>query len=84
MGRYLEGPGGLRVEPVELTAGSAHWIFARMREPNAQEGEVWYRVTTRDGQAVDVPGYYQLHELEEIVPLAELRDPGAAAGDQTA
>ncbi|MGV9386189.1 HNH endonuclease [Nonomuraea sp. NPDC003707] len=31
MGRYLEGPNGLRVEPVQLTPGSVHWIFARMR-----------------------------------------------------
>ncbi|MGW0486227.1 hypothetical protein [Nonomuraea sp. NPDC003214] len=78
--RYLVGPDGLRVEPVRLTRGSAHWLFARMREPDAREGEIWYKVT-RDGHAVDVPGYYQLHELEQVVPLSELRevDDGTAA-----
>ncbi|MEU4229523.1 hypothetical protein AB0F17_34945 [Nonomuraea sp. NPDC026600] len=80
MGRYLEGPDGLRVEPVELRAGTAHWIFAQMREPSARPGEVWYKVT-RDGHAVDVPGYYQ---LEEIVSLAELREVDEGAGTETA
>ncbi|MEU6721778.1 hypothetical protein ABZ897_60970 [Nonomuraea sp. NPDC046802] len=83
MGRYLEGPGGLRVEPVKLTAGSAHWIFARMREPGAQQGEIWYKVT-REGHAIDIPGYFQMHELQEIIPLADLRDASDAAGGQTA
>ena len=81
MGRYLEGPDGLRVEPVQLAHGSAHWIFARMVEPGAQVGEVWYRVT-RFGAAVGA-GYYQLDQLQEIVNLAELSAP-EAAGEETA
>ncbi|TMR14096.1 hypothetical protein ETD86_29565 [Nonomuraea turkmeniaca] len=81
MGRYLEGRNGLRVEPVELTLGSPHLIFARMREPNAQVGEVWYKVT-QHGHAIDVPGYYQLHELQAIVPLAELYEIDDAVGGE--
>ncbi|NBE98928.1 hypothetical protein FE391_37590 [Nonomuraea sp. KC401] len=82
MGRYLEGPDGLRVGG-QADRGSAHWLLARMREPNAQVGEVWYKVT-QDGHAIDVPGYYQLHELQEIVDLAQLREVDDAAGEQTA
>ncbi len=84
MGRYLVRADGLRVEPVELTAGSPHWIIARMREPGARLGEVWYKVTASEGHAIDVPGYYQLHELQEIVDLADLRETGRDAADHTA
>ncbi|MFI6814720.1 hypothetical protein ACIBG7_20070 [Nonomuraea sp. NPDC050328] len=71
---YLEGPDGLHVEPIQLEPGSPHLLFARMREPRANPGEIWYRVTRR-GLAVGFPGYYQLHELEEIVDLSHLRGP---------
>lgn len=81
MSRYLVGPGGLRVEPVQLQHGSAHWIFARMVEPEAQPGEIWYRVT-KHGAAVGA-GYFQLDQLQEIVDLAKLRAPGEA-GEETA
>ncbi|GAA4042383.1 hypothetical protein ACIBH1_08340 [Nonomuraea sp. NPDC050663] len=81
MSPYLEGPDGLRVEPVQLKAGSLHLLMAQIREPGAQPGEVWYRITRR-GMALGVPGYYQLHELEEIVNLADLHAPeeGTATG----
>lgn len=82
MSRYLVGPDGLRVEPVELTYGSAHWVFAQMVDPSAQAGEVWYLVT-RNGRPVGMPGYYQLHELEEIVNLGDLRAPEEEGGAQT-
>ncbi|MFB4275711.1 hypothetical protein ACBJ59_10500 [Nonomuraea sp. MTCD27] len=81
MGEYLVGPDGLRVEPVQLTPGSAHWIFARMVEPAARPGEVWYRVT-RGGAAVG-GGYFQLDQLQEIVNLADLRAP-EQAGEESA
>lgn len=80
---YLIGPDGLRVEPVQLRKDSAHWLFARMKEPGAQVGEIWYRVT-RNGQAVGLPGYYQLHELEDLVDLSELRAPEEDTGTGTA
>ncbi|MGP4102204.1 hypothetical protein [Nonomuraea sp. KM90] len=83
-GRYLVRADGLRVEPVTLTAGSPHWLFARMREPDAQLGEVWYKVTAPAGHAIDVPGYYQLHELQEIVDLADLREVDDVGGEETA
>lgn len=82
MPSYLVGPDGLRVEPVQLEHGSAHWIFARMVEPSAQPGEVWYRVT-RHGAAVG-PGYFQLDQLQEIVNLSELRAPDGQADSETA
>ncbi|MEV1178979.1 hypothetical protein [Nonomuraea sp. NPDC049784] len=81
--RYLVGPDGLRVTPVELSPTSEHWLFARMREPNAMPGEVWYRVT-KNGSAIGIPGYYQLHELQEIVSLADLREANEEAGEETA
>ncbi|MEU4574659.1 hypothetical protein [Nonomuraea sp. NPDC023979] len=80
---YLVGPDGLRVEPVQLMRGAAHWLFARIIEPTAQEGEVWYRVT-RHGQAVGFPGYYQLDQLQEIVDLSKLRGPDQSASSETA
>jgi hypothetical protein len=83
MAPYLLGPDGLKVEPVQLRRGDVHWLFARIVEPDAREGEVWYRVT-RHGAAVGFPGYYQLHELEEIVDLAELHGPDEDAGTGTA
>ncbi|MET7335994.1 hypothetical protein [Nonomuraea sp. NPDC005650] len=83
MGRYLVGPDGLRVVPVQLSPLSEHWLVARMREPQAMPGEVWYRVT-RSGQAIDFPGYYQLHELQEIVDLADLREVEEDSGEATA
>lgn len=53
-------------------------------EPAAREGEVWHRVTTRDGQAVDVPGRYQLHEMEALVSIIELREADGAAHEKAA
>jgi len=40
-------------------------------EPNAQVGELRCNVTGA-GHAIDVPGPYQLHELEDIVSRADL------------
>lgn len=82
MADYLVGPDGLRVQPVKLRVGGADWLFARMVEPNAQLGEVWYRVT-RGGAAVGV-GYYQLDELQDIVDLSQLHAPDEGAGEETA
>ncbi|MET7465893.1 hypothetical protein [Nonomuraea sp. NPDC005501] len=81
MAPYLVGPDGLRVEPVELRVDTVHWLFARMIEPAARPGEIWYRVT-RHGHALGM-GYYQLDQLQELVDLAELRAP-ADAGEETA
>lgn len=78
MSRYLVGPDGLRVEPVQLTRGTAHWIFAQMVDPGARPGEIWYFVT-RNGRPLGFPGYYQQHQLEEIVDLADLREPEEGA-----
>lgn len=77
---HLEGPDGLRVEPVRLRLGSPHLLFARMREPDAGVGEIWYRVTRR-GLAVGFPGYYRLYELEELVDLSELQGGEEARRD---
>ncbi|MEU4229527.1 hypothetical protein AB0F17_34965 [Nonomuraea sp. NPDC026600] len=74
MGRHSVGPKGLRVTPVKLTPTSEHWLFARMRVPTAKASEIWYKVT-RDGHAVDVPGYY---ELQEIVPPSPTSSPKCA------
>lgn len=76
MARYLVGPDGIRVEPVELHG--SHLIFARMVDPAAQEGAVWYRVT-RNGAAVRMPGYVpDIEAVAELVPLAELHGPDEA------
>ncbi|MFI7704887.1 hypothetical protein [Nonomuraea sp. NPDC049480] len=89
MPRYLEGPGGIRVHPVDVRPGNAHWIFVSMLDRDVQPGEVWYLVT-RDGAAVGrVPGYYQLHELTELLEelglgLADLHEPDTGADAGTA
>ncbi|TMR88043.1 hypothetical protein [Nonomuraea basaltis] len=52
-----------------------------MVNPDVQPGEVWYLVT-RGGAAVGrLPGYYQLHELTELLEplglsLADFREVG--------
>lgn len=87
MATYLEGPGGLRVQPVQLQLGDVHLLFARMSEPDAQPGEIWYKVTWR-GAAVGLPPYYEMHELTILLQdlglsLADLHEPdqaGEAAG----
>jgi hypothetical protein len=59
MARYLEGPGGIRVQPVEVRPGNVHGLFAQLIMRDVQPGEVWYRVTDRNGAAVGhLPGYY--------------------------
>ncbi|MEV0385036.1 hypothetical protein [Nonomuraea sp. NPDC050643] len=89
MARYLEGPGGLRVQPVDVRPGTVHWIFVQMCSPDVRPGEVWYLVT-RDGAAVGrVPGYYQLHELTRLLEdlgleLADLHEPDTRHGSGTA
>lgn len=87
MADYLVGPGGLKVTPVQLGT-NVDLVLARMREPDAQPGEIWYRVTF-NGMAVGLPGYYQMHELTELLDelgltLADLHDPDAGVGSQTA
>lgn len=47
MAPYLLGPDGLKVEPVQLRRGDVHWLFARIVEPDAREGEVWPKAVTR-------------------------------------
>ncbi|MEV0996855.1 hypothetical protein [Nonomuraea sp. NPDC050202] len=83
MSRYLAGPDGLRVVPVQLSPHNEHWLLARLRETKAMPGEVWYRVT-RNGQAIGFPGYYQLHELQDIVNLADLHEVEEGHGEETA
>ncbi|MEO3875272.1 hypothetical protein ABGB18_41350 [Nonomuraea sp. B12E4] len=89
MGRHLEGPDGIRVQPVDVRPGNAHWLFVQMRAPDVRPGEVWYRVTRRGAAVGRVPGYYQLHELTELLEelgleLADLHEPGADADSGTA
>lgn len=84
MARYLEGPDGLRIEPVELRPDNQHWLFARVKEPDAQVGEVWYIVTIHH-RPVGMPGYFQLHELEDLLrdlgySLRDLREPEESEG----
>jgi hypothetical protein len=87
--RYLEGPGGIRVQPVDVCPGNVHWLFVSLVNPDVQPGEVWYLVT-RGGAAVGrLPGYYQLHELTELLEtlgldLADLRESDAGTDTGTA
>ncbi|WP_433444533.1 hypothetical protein [Nonomuraea sp. CA-141351] len=89
MARYFEAPGGIRVQPVDVLPGNAHWIFVQMIMPDVRPGEVWYLVT-RAGAAVGrLPGYYQLHELTELLEtlglgLADLHEPDAGKDAGTA
>jgi hypothetical protein len=84
MARYPQGPGGIRVQPVDVRPGNVHWIFVILVNPDVQPGEVWYLVT-RDGAAVGrLPSYFQLHELTDLLEtlglnLTDLRE----AGDDT-
>ncbi|WP_157253239.1 hypothetical protein [Nonomuraea typhae] len=83
MSRYLVGPGGLRVEPVELGDPDSNLLLARMWDAGAQPGEVWYRVT-RNGMALGVPGIYPMDVLQELLDLTELREPDESVGEETA
>ncbi|MGW6499305.1 hypothetical protein [Nonomuraea angiospora] len=87
--RYLEALGSIRVEPVDVRPGNVHWIFVQMISPNVRPGEVWYRVTRRGAAVGRLPGYYQLHELTELLEtlelgLADLREVGGNADAGTA
>ncbi|UBU08665.1 hypothetical protein [Nonomuraea gerenzanensis] len=89
MSRYFEAPGGLRIQPVDVVPGSPHWIFVRMIAPDVQPGEVWYLVTRRGAAVGRLPGYYQLHELTDLLEtlglsLADLRETGGGAETGTA
>lgn len=84
---HLVGPGGLKVTPVQL-GQNVDLVLARMREPKAQPGEIWYKVTF-NGMAVGVPGYFQMHELTELLDelgltLADLHEPEQGAGAASA
>ncbi|MFI6496936.1 hypothetical protein [Nonomuraea typhae] len=83
MSRYLVGPDGLKVVPVQLKVEDGTLLLARMLESTAQPGEVWYKVT-RHGMALFVPGYCQLHQLQELVDLTGLREPDESADEETA
>ncbi|MEV1004845.1 hypothetical protein [Nonomuraea sp. NPDC050202] len=41
-------------------------------------------MTVPAGHAIDVPGYYQLHELQGTVDLADLREVDDAGGEEPA
>jgi len=45
MARYLEGSGGIRVQPVDVRPGNAHWIFVQVIAADVRPGEVRYLVT---------------------------------------
>lgn len=83
MSRYLVGPDGLRVVPVQLTDRDTSLLLARMWDPGAEPGEVWYRVT-RNGMAQGVPGIYPMDVLQELVDLGELQEPDEGAGEEIA
>ncbi|MFI6296893.1 hypothetical protein ACIBEJ_35250 [Nonomuraea sp. NPDC050790] len=83
MGRYLEGPDGLRVEPVQLGNPDTNLLLARMWDAGAEPGEVWYKVT-RNGMALGVPGIYPMDVLQEFVELGDLHEPEESAGEETA
>lgn len=80
-GRYLEGPDGLRVEPITLD--DVHLQLAQQRHPDAEVGEGWFLIT-RHGRLV-----CYCRDIEEVagvlaslaIELADLHSPGEAAED---
>jgi hypothetical protein len=89
MARYFAAPGGLRVQPVDVRPGNPHWIFVQMIAPDVRPGEVWYLVTKGGAAVGRLPGYYQLHELTELLEtlgfkLSDLREAGADTQSGTA
>ncbi|WP_327582456.1 hypothetical protein OHA25_41925 [Nonomuraea sp. NBC_00507] len=61
----------------------AHLLFARLVDPQARQGEEWFRVTGPQGQAVGAGYYRDVEALAEVVPLGELRGLDEA-GTETA
>jgi hypothetical protein len=89
MGRYFLAPGGIRIQPVDVVPSNAHWVFVRMIVPGVRPGEVWYLVTQGGAAVGRLPGYYQLHELTDLLEtlgltLADLREGGGETETGTA